>query len=234
MSFELLPQVPAHPAEELLEEYIFGRVCEPALTALEEHLLVCVPCQIKLKELDDYTALMKSATSAWEQDREAFRAGSVPGLGISRRFTIPKIPGPGVLLPGVLLAAGLTAVVASAVFSGSAHIPWHWQPVSPAASVELMAMRGGNAKGGPTDGLAQAPSGIPLDLAIDGANLPPAPGYRLEVVNQSGHEIWSGAAIVTGTNLSAHIAAGPRSGVYWVRLYSSSGDFLREFGMRLQ
>ena len=229
MSFELLPQVPAHPTEELLEEYSFRRVCEPALAALEEHLLVCVPCQIKLKELDDYTALMKRATSAWEQDREAFRAGSPTGRGISKRFTIPKIPG-----SGVLLAAGLTVVVAGAVFSLRAHIPWHWQPVSPAASVELMAMRGGNANGGPADGLAQAPSGIPLDLEINGTNLPPAQGYRLTVVNQSGHEIWSGAAIVTGARLSAHIAAGPRSGVYWVRLYSSRGDFLREFGMRLR
>jgi hypothetical protein len=228
MSFELLPKLPAHPTEELLEEYIFGRVCEPALTDLEEHLLVCVPCQIKLQELDDYTALMKSATGAWDQDRKAFRAGSIPGLGISKKFTIPKIPG-----PGVLLAAGLMAVLVSA-FSVRAHIPWHWQPVAPATSVKLMAMRGGDAKGGQADGLAQAPSGQPLDLAIDGANLPPAPGYRLEVVNQSGHEIWSGAAMVTGTKLSAHIAAGPRSGVYWVRLYSSSGDFLREFGMRLQ
>ena len=101
MSIELLPKAPVHPTEDLLEEYSFGRVYEPALTAVEEHLLICVSCQIKLEELDDYKALMKSATNAWEQDHEAFRAGSVPGLGISKKFTIPIIS-----VPGALLAAG--------------------------------------------------------------------------------------------------------------------------------
>lgn len=229
MSFQLLPKIPAHPTEEILEEYIFGRVYEPALAALEEHLLVCVPCQVKLEELEDYVALMKSATSAWDQDREAFRAGYVPEWGISKRFAIPAVSG-----LRVLKAAGLTAALAGAAFFATTHAPWHARPVPPAASVKLMAMRGGGAKDGTADGLAEAPSGKPLDLTIDGANLPPATGYRLEVVNQSGHEIWKGAAAVTGTQLSAQIPAGPRPGVYWVRLYSSSGEFLREFGMRLQ
>ena len=229
MSFQLLPKIPAHPTEEILEEYIFGRVCEPDLAALEEHLLVCVPCQVKLEELEDYVTLMKSATSAWVRDPEAFRAGYAPAGEISKRFAIPPVSG-----LRVLTAAGLAVVLVSVAYFAALHNPWHSQPVPQAVTVKLMAMRGGGAKDGTADGLAQAPSGKPLDLAIDGANLPPAPGYRLEVVNQSGQEIWRGAAAVTGTQLSARIPAGPRPGVYWVRLYSSSGDFLREFGMRLQ
>jgi len=226
MSFELLPKTPAHPSEDLLEEYSFGRVYEPALTEMEEHLLVCVSCQIKLEEVDEYRALMKSAAGTWERDREAFRAGPVSESGTSKRFAITRVPG--VLLPGVLAAAVLMAVLVSA------NIPWRWRSIPPATRVKLMAMRGGSSPGGLADGLAQAPAGNPLDLAMDGANLPPAQGYRLKVVNQSGQEIWSGAATVDGTQLSAHLAAGLRSGVYWVRLYSSSGDFLREFGMRLR
>jgi hypothetical protein len=233
ISFELLPKAPAHPTEDLLEEYSFGRVDEPALADLEEHLLICVSCQIRLEEVDEYKALMKSATSIWEQNPEAFRAGSVSEFGNSefrnsRKFAISWIPGARVLLPSVLVAAILIAVLVSR------DIPWRWRLAAPATRVTLTAMRGGGSNGGSADGLAQAPSGNPLDLAIDGANLPPARGYHLNVVNQSGHEIWSGPAIVNGTQLSAHIAAGPRSGVYWIRLYSSSGDFLREFGMRLE
>ena len=53
--------VSVHPAEEILEEYGFGRVLEPALTPLEEHLLVCVACQAKLEDLDECAALMKMA-----------------------------------------------------------------------------------------------------------------------------------------------------------------------------
>jgi hypothetical protein len=227
MSLEILGKAPVHPTGELLEEYGFGRVREPALAALEEHLLVCSLCRTRLEELDEYAACMKAVLAGLERGGQASPAISLPW------FAPPQIPG----APALLLAALLL------VFVG-ATIAWHAKPVPPTATVQLAALRGGES-----DGLSPAPSDRPLDLTLDGANLPPAPGYRLELVNQSGRKIWSGEANRTGTRLSAHVAGGLRPGVYWVRLYSSqiyasqnqtaqnetaTSQLLREFGMRLE
>jgi hypothetical protein len=116
----------------------------------------------------------------------------------------------------------------------SANIAWRSQPVPQTATVRLAAFRGGESSG-----ISQAPSGRPLDLTADRTNLPPAPGYRVELVSQNGEKIWAGAAEVMGTKLSAHVAAGFRPGVYWVRLYASQApgsrsQLLREYGLRLE
>ncbi len=52
-----------HLSEEILEEYAFGRMSEPALGQVEEHLLVCEPCQDALRDVDEYILLMKTACS---------------------------------------------------------------------------------------------------------------------------------------------------------------------------
>jgi hypothetical protein len=70
MSSDVLPSVPAHPAEDLLEEYSFGRIREPGLTSLEEHLLICAQCQAQLLEIDEYRAVLKSGIAAFERDRQ--------------------------------------------------------------------------------------------------------------------------------------------------------------------
>jgi hypothetical protein len=232
MSLAILGKAPVHPTEELLEEYGFGRVREPALAALEEHLLVCSLCQTRLEELDEYAALLKAVLSRREGGNQASPAPSRPWSSrpwSSRPWLAPpRIPGAAALL----LAALLVILV-------STTIAWHAQPVPPAATVQLAALRGGES-----GGLSQAPSDRPLDLTVDSANLPPAPAYRLELVNQSGRKIWSGQAALTGTRLWAHVASGLPPGVYWIRLYSSpiytsqnqtaQNQLLREFGMRLE
>jgi len=220
MSNELAGKVPVHPTEDLLEEYGFGRVCDPTLTVLEEHLFVCDTCQTKLEELEEYAVLMKTALAEFEEDREANpphprHRFALPWL-VDPWFVYSGIPG--TILAGVLILALVTATIA-----------WRTKPIPETATVQLTAFRGGESRG-----LALAPSGRPLNLTVDAANLPPAPGFRLELVSQSGRKIWTGEAKITGTTLSAHITDGPGSGVYWVRLYRSQGDLLREYGVRLQ
>ena len=212
MSVEVLWNVSAHPAEGVLEEYNFGRVHEPALSALEEHLFVCPACQTRLEELDEYAAIMKAALGRFERERQ-----------ISRR-SASWFPVPGIPRASILLAAGMMLVFVSG------NIAWHSPPV-PAATVQLAALRGG---GGAGDNLSPAPADRPLDLKVNATNLPPAPGYRLELVDQSGRTLWTGEASLLGTQLSAHVPNGPRPGVYWVRLYGAHEELLREFGMRLQ
>lgn len=213
MSVAVSWNVSVHPAEEVLEEYGFGRVHEPALSALEEHLLVCPACRTSLEELDEYAALMKAAMASFERDRGKSPRGS------------SWFPIPATVRAGILLAAGTML----AFFAAS--LAWRAQSVPATATVQLASLRGGD---GVADSLAAAPAGRPLDLSVNAASLPPAAGYRLELVDQAGRTLWTGEANVSGAQLSAHVPTGPRPGVYWVRLYTARGELLREFGMRLQ
>jgi hypothetical protein len=207
MSLDTLPSVPVHPTEDLLEEYSFGRVLEPALAPLEEHLLDCVLCQERLLAVDEYTALMKTGIVALGREGAGHRAFP--------RFAVPSVP----------------AMFAVAVMLVLAGVTIGWQlPLSSAgaAAVQLTALRGGGG-----EGVAHAPFGRPLDLTVDRTDLPPALTYRLEVVNSGGRPLWSGAAHVAQESLSARVNTRLARGAYWVRLYS--GDQLRrEFGLRIE
>lgn len=214
MSFPLPPAFAEHPTEELLEEYCFGRVGEPALAHLEEHLFVCDGCQDKLEEVDAYIALMKNATSAWVRCHDR----TITEIGPRRRSLTWQRA-----VLGASLAAGLACIL---VLGGRGS--FHPGPSAPSI-VRLVAMRGGEF-----EGLASAPAGKPLQLTLDRSSLAPHAGYRMEIVNQEGHQVWIGVPEVDGAALSARVARGPQPGVYWVRLYSESGELLREFGMRIE
>ena len=64
MSSDARPSVLAHATEELLEEYSFGRISEPQLGWLEEHLLICGTCQDRLQTVDGYVAAIRAAAKA--------------------------------------------------------------------------------------------------------------------------------------------------------------------------
>jgi hypothetical protein len=213
-----------HPAEEVLEEYGFGRVREPALTYLEEHLLVCASCQARLQELDEFAALMKSAAAGFLRD-------SQPSRRTPAWFPVPRVPAVSLFLVAGMLLVALGAGIA-----------WRWRSVPVAATVQLAALRGGGVVGGAgarggggvSSNLAPGPADRPLDLAVNAASLPAAASYRLEMVDQSGRTFWTGEAKIAGAQLSAHVPSGPRPGIYWIRLYTTNNELLREFGMRLR
>jgi len=105
-------------------------------------------------------------------------------------------------------------------------------PVKSATSVALSAYRGGYSL------VARGPAAGPLDLQADVTDLPGADAshanaLRLQVVDPAGRSVWDQNAPVVGGMLSAHVPKGLKAGVYWVRLYSASGELLREFGLRL-
>ncbi len=214
MLVEASRRFPVHPAEEVLEEYGFGRVREPALTDLEEHLLVCASCHAKLQELDEYAALMKAAAASFLLDSQPSRRASL-------WLPVPRVP-----TAMLLMVTGMLFV---AIGGG---ITWRWRAVPATATVQLAALRGGGS--GTPSSLAPGPAGRPLDLAVNAASLPPAAGYRLELVDQSGRALWTGKAKISGAQLTAHVSSGPRPGIYWIRLYTSRNELLREFGMRLR
>jgi hypothetical protein len=217
MSLDTLPSVPVHPTEDLLEEYSFGRVLEPALGELEEHLLDCILCQGRLLAVDEYTALMKAGIAALEHEGE----GSRP----SPNFAFGGTPGIPVFFAAAVMLVLVGVTIGWRLQPSSAAAP---APSSMATAVRLTALRGGDG-----EGVARAPMGHPLELTVDRTDLPAALEYRLEVVNATGRPLWSGTAQIAAQNLSARVTARLEPGAYWVRLYTGN-QLRREFGLRVE
>jgi hypothetical protein len=193
-----------HPDVNTLEEYAFGRLPEPVSENLEEHLLVCARCQSALAEIDEYILLMKHATAQLASEGRGSRESGWAG---SR-----------------WVKAGIGATVAMVILGVVALWPSRGTPA--ANSVQLVALRG--------DDMASIAhtGGGPLDLVIDVSDLPGVDRFRLEVVNAAGRRHWEGTATPSGGKLTARVTKALGRGTYWVRLSSSEGELLREFGLR--
>jgi Putative zinc-finger len=184
-----------HPHEDVFEDYAFGRLPFESASDFEEHLLACEECQHTLDETDDYIRTMKAATAEYAAERHSFWPGRI-------RFWDRGL-GWNAFAAAVLLVTCLTALLS-----------WRTPPGDPKV-IALEAYRGGST---------QVPAGRPLDLKIDLRDVQPAAGYRVEVVDVTGHTVWFGGTPV-------HLTAGLPPGTYWVRLSTDAGESLREFGL---
>jgi hypothetical protein len=187
-----------HPDEDVLENYAFDRVSEEEVCEFEEHLMICEKCRNTLAEMDDYVRLMKAGTAAYVTD---YDGGALPRRVRALRWDSAAA--------AVLLLTCLTALLSWRAPLGSPH------------AIVLDALRGG-----PQRDISTAPAGQPLNLQIDLKDVPPAAGYRVEVVNATGHRVWFG-----GT--PARLPKGLPPGVYWVRLSTEAGELLREYGLNI-
>lgn len=90
----------------------------------------------------------------------------------------------------------------------------------PEFAVSLFAIRG-------ADTMAQAPAGAVLVLHPDLTALASPPPYRLQLVDAGGATVWQ------GTFPAAKLP--PRhAGIYYLRLYSTGGELLREYGLAVK
>jgi len=204
----------SHPTDDLLEEYIFGRVPEPTLSFLEEHLLICPNCQCSLEATSDFVTLMKTGAAEF---KTAPRRST--GRGLWRLVAEPR----GRWYAGIAMAAMVLLTLGGIT-------EWRSRVPLPPTSVVLTAMRGD-----PTEGVAHAPSGQPMDLVVDQSRLPSseAIAYLLEIADTEGKSVWRGTASASETKLTARIPHGLAAGVYWVRLSTVPGDLLREYALRI-
>jgi hypothetical protein len=97
----LRPQFGTHLSEDTLEEYAFGRIEDPQLGEIEEHLLICETCQEALARVDAYIRLMKVAAAQpiVTRPRRRFAAYIVAGLiaaglALTLVFALPGKSGP--------------------------------------------------------------------------------------------------------------------------------------------
>ena len=65
-----------HPAEEVLEEYSFGRLHGRDCGEVEEHLMLCEPCRESLAGLETFIQSMKTGIL---EDRESRAYGRAWG-----------------------------------------------------------------------------------------------------------------------------------------------------------
>ena len=197
----------AHPGEEVWERYALGRLEEPELGKVEEHLLVCAECQEALDEATEYVAVMRAA---------ARRVEAVERAAQPKRkwFVWNWLPMPA--LAGA--CAVLLAVLLWAPWRGSAPgMPGEWR------TVELETLRGGESAA------AGASAGYGLALRLDTTGLAPE-GLTGQIVAADGAEIAAGPVTWSGGKAELRHAMGLQPGQYWVRL-KRNGETVREYSL---
>ena len=93
----------------------------------------------------------------------------------------------------------------------------------PAFAVNLAATRGAGIE-------AKAPAGRALALRPDLTGLAAGPFFRVEMVDRLGNRVWQGSAH-SGASVTV---PQQRPGIYFVRIYNSSGELLREYGLEIK
>jgi hypothetical protein len=75
--------------------------------------------------------------------------------------------------------------------------------------------------------MTRAPAGARLNLAPVLTGLPVQSSYRVEVVDRGGEYLWQG-------RYPGAVAGPLRPGVYFVRIYATGGELLREYGLQVE
>ena len=179
-----------HLSEDTLEQYCLGRLSQPEIEQVEDHLMVCTSCQDVYTETDDFVSAMRIATeelaaqpvveSWWTRWSRAF-------------FTIPK---------------PVFAAVACAFIALIVSIPRPTQT----AVVDMQAMRG-------PETAVQAPADTELTLRLGLRGLQAEGSLKVQIVDADGKVVTRSPAAVNGQQAIAKTTE-LSPGTYWVRLYS--------------
>ena len=196
-----------HPGDDELERYAMGLLPESEVAPFEEHLLLCETCRHRLHAADDYTGAMQGASAALRK-----RDGMAPVRVRQPIWTWLR------LIPAVA-ALGILVVV----------LGW-WSRSSdldgPPFAISLAATRG-------VDDGAWVPAGTWLLVRLDLAGLPDYPSYSIEMVNDTGIAVWHGDGKAVDAKIESRIPQ-TKPGAYFIRVYSPSGELLREFGLKVR
>ncbi|MDQ2944834.1 MAG: hypothetical protein M3Y27_02625 [Acidobacteriota bacterium] len=184
-----------HFGDDLLETYSIGHLPEEEVPALEEHLLICSDCQVRLTSIDQYLQVAKTAAAELERRKTSRK------LWLGHFWPIPK-PVWALGLATASLAVWLSVV-----------------PLQQGRQTELMltAPRGGETRP------PHANSNDNVSLKVDIKTIPVAPAYQLQIVNANGSEVWK-SQVSRQDNQEIVVAKAPKltRGAYWVRIYSAT------------
>jgi len=195
--------------DESLEQYSMDSLAEPALTELEEHLLICSHCRQRLEATDDYVSAMRGAAARIQEEAESRKRF---WTRVSGALTVRRLGW--TLAVMALVLAGITVRVLL-------RAPRSTQPFA----LVLETTRGA--------GLQHAPAGRPIDLSLDLRGVPALPAYAVEIVDEAGRR--QSESSMPGGQSRGRILLPDRlpPGAYFIRLYSPSRELLREYGLRI-
>lgn len=197
-----------HASDETLEQYSMGRLSGSKLDEFEEHLLTCAPCQDRLASTDACIGNIRSAAAELARQSAANR-------WFHKLFD----------LPGAAWAFGLAAV-------GLAIAGREWRSLAYSATpprvVVLQTTRGSVAPR-----MDEVPAGRPLILMPEVTGLQPLSPCRLEIVDESGHQVFQTYAVWEDNELRATVGKGLWGGEYYVRVYGSH-ELLREYVLEVR
>ncbi len=207
-------QFEEHPGEEALELYSLGRVGETDTEIIEEHLLICEGCRVRLDHTDRYVRAMQAAAVSVRAERE-HQSSARDGVWDWMR---------GLALPSPAMALTAAAVCAVLIMWG---IPrTHPAPDPGLFTVALISQRGESSA---------APSYRRLDLQMDARGLALGPQVRVDIVNASGKTIERATVPDHADRVEVRTAHALAPGSYYVRLFPpGSARCVREFSLELK
>jgi len=193
---ENLFSIRSHPSEQILEEYAFNRLTEEQTASVEEHLLLCEPCQAALAEIDEYRAVMKAATAA------------IPKPGRNERFKP--------FWSGLWSSPTRLRLVWATVGAVAGMLALAYVSLPSAAPVATISFRGDRD----INNAIHAPASRPLDLQMPDLTSADISSYRIEIANLSGKRVWEGPPSLKDGIMQVSLPKGLPKGLYWFRLYS--------------
>lgn len=197
-----------HATEEQLELYLQKRLSHPDVLDLEEHLIVCEDCRIRLEREENWVLAA----------RTALREDPAP---VSRWHTIQEFiwAGAGWIRQPAFAAgfAVLLLTVATAFYMnyrGESALP-------PVAVLQLVATRGA---------MPAVRESREIDLVLTDS----PSGVAAKVVSTDGSAIWEGETASAPEGSEIRVPKHLNPGTYLARTYSTPGQLLHEYGFRIQ
>lgn len=200
-----------HINDELLERYALGYLSEDSVSELDNHLLLCEGCQLRLNEVEEHAQVMSAAAA--ELRRKPFRS-KLKSLSLAWLWSMPKPVWAGAMA-AIALTVGISAYHQS-------------EPVTAPHEITLQASRG-------IDNRLLAPKPGNLILSFDTTELVSLPEYQVQILTAGGEVAWH--AKVAGAKGMLHIPVSIplAAGKYWVRLSGPDAtDLLREYGLDIK
>jgi hypothetical protein len=195
-----------HGTDDQLELYARGRLPESELPVLEEHLMICTNCRGKLDEIGDFVLGMQEASS---KAPSALPQTSRTAWGLGSFFRRPAF--------SMALVFAALIVVLGFFANGRTKL-------APSASLQLTATRGE---------MPLAVAAREFDVTLSDGPREGGP-FRVEVLTATGASAWSGLAESGPAGVRFKLLQRLTQGDYFVRLYSVSGQTLREYGFRIR
>jgi hypothetical protein len=195
-----------HVREERLEAYAMHSMGAEETATVEEHLLFCTSCQDQLEAVERYVRVMAGAAKRIRVDeaKAPVTRGALHWLRTWLRTPAPMWTA-ALVMGALILMVGIHLRV----------------PPGAPVEVELQAVRGAAA--------ATAQPGHALHLKLDIRGIPDMPAWPIEIVDENGSKIWTGAGTRSDGTIKVSVDKSFQQGSYFVRLLKDGDDPVREY-----